>query len=484
MTDYYVNPDGSDEGGGLDPLDPWATLGKSATVINASGNHGDTVHLCGEGTLGDASAVTFTKAVSIRPYAASDVTVPVPVAINTGGNATPILVKGFEIDCDGADIDAAGAALKITDAIGTVQDVIAGNGNGGTTANAAGFVQTAENRLNVDCYNCDFHHSAGDTVSHDATGAGSQLRLHNPTLHDCGAAANNQVLTGHTGSSTWVYGGTISGSQATNTNAIAADAYTTPIYLYDVTVTTGSVLCNHAERCTLRAGALSIRGLATGNTITTDDLAEIAGLILVAGGAEAPNAVGNWIDCAAITAGNKGGISVAASTTLVAFNTILNATASDYDRAIYVGANATVEIRNNTILAAAQGISIGAAGATVTLTNNAIVGRKYSVIKSAGAVTGTNNVLSGTLSGYTLGAGDVAAVPQLDALNVPIRGGNCDNGRGSTAVGGAGELDGLGRPCLRADARHVGAICPQWDHPNNVVLPIWRFPHEARGIAA
>ena len=67
----------------------------------------------------------------------------------------------------------------------------------------------------------------------------------------------------------------------------------------------------------------------------------------------------------------------------------------------------------------------------------------------------------------------------IDANGIPLRGGNCDVGRGSFALSGktVGSLDRLGRPWLSTLAP-IGDEYPQRIDPRNVILPVVQLPPE------
>ncbi len=72
----------------------------------------------------------------------------------------------------------------------------------------------------------------------------------------------------------------------------------------------------------------------------------------------------------------------------------------------------------------------------------------------------------------------VIGVPDIDAYNIPIAGGNCDVGRGKPGFSLLGESDILGRPVLRTDKAHIGPVYPQRDNVENILKPLVKFSGE------
>jgi hypothetical protein len=94
--------------------------------------------------------------------------------------------------------------------------------------------------------------------------------------------------------------------------------------------------------------------------------------------------------------------------------------------------------------------------------------------------SGYNIISAGTpyATGVSAQTGDVSAVPELDAYDRPIAGGNCDLGRGNPAARAAlgmankiGMQDIYGNPKLRLDLECRGGVYPVYDSPSNIIQP-------------
>lgn len=73
----------------------------------------------------------------------------------------------------------------------------------------------------------------------------------------------------------------------------------------------------------------------------------------------------------------------------------------------------------------------------------------------------------------------VNVIPEIDALLIPVVGGNCDIGKGVVGKRTLGQLDCYGRPVLRADADAIGAVYPQRADRRNILKPIVQYASEA-----
>lgn len=84
-----------------------------------------------------------------------------------------------------------------------------------------------------------------------------------------------------------------------------------------------------------------------------------------------------------------------------------------------------------------------------------------------------------TAGGFSGNASHSALTADVDASSlIPSRTGNCRPGMGSNAYRALGAQDYYGRPKLRADADCIGAVYPQRNAVENILLPVSQFPLE------
>ena len=149
-----------------------------------------------------------------------------------------------------------------------------------------------------------------------------------------------------------------------------------------------------------------------------------------------------------------------------------------------VGATINTSVAYNTTTAPAGSPTAGDWTGIVnsgTVTNCHVEYATAGVARTAGVLA---NTIIDNCTDVTTGSGGSESgnltdgSHQLDSLGIPVRGGNCDVGRGDPTIRPLGSTGFYGRPKLRPYADCIGPIYPQRRSPENILYPLAQYPSE------
>jgi len=288
---------------------------------------------------------------------------------------------------------------------------------------------------------CEVAYSGRDCVgTNDSLGGGdiegSRLQVIGGHLHHCGDGVSDQLLTAHSGLDAEAYG--VLMDHTGQCNQAVKPGADTEIIVKDCTIV-GAVYAKIIEN----------------NVISVDPKTAVPAIWLMDGGVAANNRIDVFTHVSIVVLGQDG--------TITANHVNGHGTASGIAVADGVQGG-TLLINNNTVVNTRTGADLRylEPDQTVYFQNNVFEGSLFSVIgpSESGWIYSDHNVLDGPLWQWTPDSSSILGPADLDELDRPLPGGNCDYGEGNPLVREGTIIDALGVAKAFEDLDVIGAYFP------------------------